>query len=812
MALRLSSPKNAPAPVAPRAGDVAARAQALLLARDYKGYRSLFDQASAVEDVHARYRTRVMLIEQGLGAAGAVPQADVPQLFLTVAKAAVELLEEEPREPFILNYLGVALYELGALDQAEALFRATRRLDPNVPHVEDNLGHVARRRKRGKLALPKAVSAALVPVAARGKACADRARPAEGLSLSLCMIVKDEEEMLPRCLEAAAPAVDEIIVVDTGSSDRTIEIAKSFGAKVIEFEWTGSFADARNVSIDAATGDWLMYLDADEVLVAEDAPRLRELTGHTWREAFYLVETNFTGDLEDGMAVTHNAMRVFRNRPGYRFKGRVHEQVAHALPGFLPERFESTTVRVEHYGYLGAVRDAKEKSRRNLELLEKQAADGIDTPFHAFNMGSEYAAAGDEKKALASFQKAWDMLVDDQQRTSYGYVPSLTNRLVKALRICGDLEGAESRADDGLELFPGFTDLVLEQAKCARARGDLDSAVALTERCLEMGDAPAKYSSTVGSGTYLAMLALAELHTLRGGRAEAEQVLLTCLEQHPAFLGAVLPLATAMLASGKDAADVVEAIESRVTNITPSVNFMLGAALYESGAAAEAEQRFAAVLERQPASGPARVALAESLLSQARYDEAATVAAAIGAGEPLAGAARRAELFALLVSGESDAAAGALANGRSDLAEGDLALFDAWLSAARGGALPPRLPASSASLLVVTLEALLRVREVDAFGMLVPLLDVTGLPWRDRRELLASMYLRRGFLDSAAEEWIGVVEDTGPDAGAMLGLAQVAAARDLHEDALVFATEARELDPSNAGAVRLIESLAGAAA
>jgi tetratricopeptide (TPR) repeat protein len=581
---------------------------------------------------------------------------------------------------------------------------------------------------------------------------------------------------------------------------------------VIEFEWTGSFADARNVSLEAATGDWLMYLDADEVLVPEDAPRLRELTGHTWREAFYLVETNFTGDLEDGMAVTHNAMRVWRNRPEYRFKGRVHEQFAYALPGYLPERFESTTVRVEHYGYLGAVRDAKEKSRRNLELLEKQAADGVDTPFHAFNMGSEYAAAGDEKKALASFQKAWDKLSGDQQRTSYGYMPSLTNRLVKALRICGDLDGAEARAGDGLKLFPGFTDLVLEQAKCARARGDLDAAVALTERCIEMGDAPSAYSSTVGSGTYLALLALAELHTLRGRRAEAEQVLLSCLERYPAFLGAVLPLASAMLASGKDAAEVVDAIESRVTDITPSVNFMLGAALYESGAAVEAEVRFAAVLERQPASGPARVALSETLLSQSRYAEAAAAAAAIAAGEPLANAARRAELFALLVSDELDAAAATLANGRSDLAEGDLALFDAWLSAARGGPLPPRLPVSSASLLVVTLEALLRVREVDAFGMLVPLVDVTGLPSRDRRELLASMYLRRGFLDSAAEEWIGVVEDTGPDAGAMLGLAQVAAARELREDALVFATEARELDPSNAGAARLIESLAAAAA
>ena len=157
------------------------------------------------------------------------------------------------------------------------------------------------------------------------------------------MIVRDEEEMLPRCLAAVRDAVDEIIVVDTGSTDRTIEIARSFGAKVIEREWTGSFADARNASFDAATGDWVMFLDADEVLVADDAQRLREILGRTWREAFYLVETNFTGELGDGTAVTHNAMRVFRNRPEYRFEGRIHEQIAHNLPSGRPSASRSPT-------------------------------------------------------------------------------------------------------------------------------------------------------------------------------------------------------------------------------------------------------------------------------------------------------------------------------------------------------------------------------------------------------------------------------------------------------------------------------------
>ncbi len=90
------------------------------------------------------------------------------------------------------------------------------------------------------------------------------------MRISLCMIVKDEEEMLPRCLAAVAEHVDELVIVDTGSTDRTVEIAESFGADVVEFPWNGSFADARNVSLDRATGDWILWLDADEVL--DDGP------------------------------------------------------------------------------------------------------------------------------------------------------------------------------------------------------------------------------------------------------------------------------------------------------------------------------------------------------------------------------------------------------------------------------------------------------------------------------------------------------------------------------------------------------------
>ncbi|MDP8943636.1 MAG: glycosyltransferase, partial [Actinomycetota bacterium] len=634
MALRLQDASSLPAPGDARPPDarIAERAQALLDAREVKAYRALFAEAAAVEDPHRRYSARRKLMELGLGAAGAIPDAAVPGLFAAVARAGLDALDENPREPTLLNLAGVALYELGTIGPAETLFRAATRLDPTLPHVARNLEEIARRRGRGAAIsplLPRHLRAALPAIGRRAEEVARRARPAEGLTLSLCMIVKDEEEMLPRCLEAIRPAVDEIVVVDTGSSDRTIEIARSFGAKVIEHPWTGSFSEPRNVSFDAASGDWIVYLDADEVLVGDDAERLRALTGRTWREAFYLVETNFTGDLEDGTAVTHNALRVFRNRPEYRFEGRIHEQIAHNLPAYLPERLEVADVRVEHYGYLGAVRDAKEKSRRNSELLERQLAEGGDSPFLHFNLGSEYAAAGDSRAALESFKAAWDRLRDDPLLASFGFVPSLMDRLVTALRVTGDLDGATRQADEFLAIFPDFTDLVLEQAHAARAGGDSERAIELFERCLEMGDAPSRYSSTVGCGTYLALTGLADMRRARRELEQAERLLGRCLSEHPRYLGVVEPLSAVMLARGREPGAVVAQIEEQLETVTPSARFMLGTSLYEAGHAGHAETQFRAVLERQPGSEPVRVALSEALLSQSRWEEAAEVAAAV---------------------------------------------------------------------------------------------------------------------------------------------------------------------------------------
>src|SRR3954447_14551682 len=179
MALRLSRPADAPAQEKARAAErLDARAKACLAAVDLSGYRQLFAQAATIEDPHRRYHAGRTLVEQGLAAASTTAAKDVPALFLTVARHAIELLEQEPREPVLLNYAGVALYELGSLDAAEKLFKACRRLDDTVAHVEGNLQEIAHRRRGGHAMpnLPAPVRAALKPLASRAKECAKQAR------------------------------------------------------------------------------------------------------------------------------------------------------------------------------------------------------------------------------------------------------------------------------------------------------------------------------------------------------------------------------------------------------------------------------------------------------------------------------------------------------------------------------------------------------------------------------------------------------------------------------------------------------------
>jgi tetratricopeptide (TPR) repeat protein len=796
MALRTSSiaPSQA-TPAAPadwrgRVDLAVSVAAARLAAADLDGLAAVFADVATWEDEQRAYQARCRLAELVLAYRPDDVDAWV-RAFIAGATHLLAALEREPREPVLLNHVGVLLYELCEAGAAADLFRAAARLDPELAHARANLEH-ARERARSGARLPGLGATRTRQLAERARRLAGRARPVKKLTLSLCMIVKDEEEMLPGCLEPLRGVVDEMIVVDTGSTDRTVEIAESYGATVVHFPWNGSFADARNASIEAASGDWLIYLDADEHMEADDARHLRALLGRTWREGFYLVETNYTGGSDAGSAVTHMALRVWRNRPQYRFAGRIHEQKTHTMPTYLPERFETTRIRVRHYGYLNQRMAAKDKSRRNIQLLEQEAQESR-TPFTDYNLGSEYIVLGDHAAARLHLDRSWAAL-REQGLESVGYAPLLVSRAARARREVGDFDAAVAAVEEGLARFPDHTDLVLEAALTARSRGDLRQAAELAERCLEMGDAPAEYASTTGAGTFLALTLLAEVHAAQGDRAGQERILRRCLAEHPDYIAPVLPLVELLIARGVDPAEIDALVPGKVP-----ARLLAGSAYIEGNHPADAERWFRGALEAQPSNSAARMGLSESLLAQRRFAEAAEVAAGEPAGSPLAARAAEAVVFASAVQGDADAMDAAVERALPSLLDADADLYRAWASAIRGGESAAALGTAAGPTAVRMLEALLRVTETNAFTTLLSVFARVQLPERQRRELLATMYLRRGFLESAADEWIAVAT-TQPDASAMLGLAQVALARGYDQDAVGFAAEAVRLEPGFEGA------------
>lgn len=196
--------------------------------------------------------------------------------------------------------------------------------------------------------------------------------------ISLCMIVKDEESVLARCLESARNAVDEIIIVDTGSTDRSMEIAREFGATVIEHAWTNDFAEARNVALEAATGDWILSLDADEVLTPLAGKDLKKVAKKSRYVGAYLP---LRDEQDDGKVTVSLMFRFFRNRPEIRWRYRLHEQVlVSALELVRSEGLRLAQVEGEilHDGYKDAVMEAKGKNERNLRLFELQMRDTPD--------------------------------------------------------------------------------------------------------------------------------------------------------------------------------------------------------------------------------------------------------------------------------------------------------------------------------------------------------------------------------------------------------------------------------------------------
>jgi glycosyltransferase involved in cell wall biosynthesis/Tfp pilus assembly protein PilF len=309
--------------------------------------------------------------------------------------------------------------------------------------------------------------------------------------VSLCLIVKDEVGNLPALLSSVGPLVDEIVVVDTGSQDRSCDLARVYGARVFQFPWTGNFAEARNVSLDQARGRWILVLDADEVLASRDLAPLRALLERTQAPtAFSFTTRNYTDEIarkhwnanrgeypgeERGSGWTpSDKVRLFPNDPRLRFKGAVHELVEESLLA-LGIPIHACDVPVHHYGRLDHGRTlAKQETYYRLGL-QKLAESGAGA-----GALLELARQATELGHSLEAQELWLKLLHEEPRCgeahfNLGYLHLTT----------GNYPRARMHAELAVRLAPEMKEAAFNLAKCLLVSGELHPALNGSQELLE---------------------------------------------------------------------------------------------------------------------------------------------------------------------------------------------------------------------------------------------------------------------------------------------------------------------------------------
>jgi tetratricopeptide (TPR) repeat protein len=344
--------------------------------------------------------------------------------------AALESLARRPFHPEA--WLHLTEIALDAGDEARAL-QCLDRLLALSPKWDVPIG--VRANLKGKPALTATDIAWPEPPAA-----------SDSPRLSVCMIVKDEEEFILQAIESVRALAYQVVVVDTGSTDRTVALAESLGAEVHHFEWNDNFSDARNYSLEHVTGDWVLILDADEILDPEGNDDLaRDLYSEN-QLGFRIPLANFMRTEDHTLQQTGDGVtyvpRLFRNAPGLHFVGRVHEQIFSSIvvrQGHWGMDSGIGRTRLLHFGYDPSVKISRDKVKRNLRLLDKAVEEMPDEPALLMNYALDLFNDGRIDEALVQHRHAMEVLA---QHEAQHVMPEVRERLVSM--FCFHLLQAEN--------------------------------------------------------------------------------------------------------------------------------------------------------------------------------------------------------------------------------------------------------------------------------------------------------------------------------------------------------------------------------
>lgn len=312
---------------------------------------------------------------------------------------------------------------------------------------------------------------------------------AKRADISLCMIVKNEERTLADCLSSVKPFVREMLILDTGSSDRTIEIAKECGAIVNEMPWPDSFALARTESMKNAKGKWIMWVDADDTLPLSCGETIVQAVASAPEDVIgFVVPVRFLEEQGNGTEVDH--VKVFRNFRGLEWEGRIHEQILASLRKVFPEgRLARLDAHVLHSGYDVSPEGQARKRERDEKLLKLDLEERPDHPFVLFNLGMTDHYTDGHEAAVDWLRRSIEVSGKDESHLRKAFA-----LLVGSLKALNKPDEAKKECERGLERVPNDPELLFLLAGLAAGRGEHEEAVRLYQASLT-GDTGGAFTS-----------------------------------------------------------------------------------------------------------------------------------------------------------------------------------------------------------------------------------------------------------------------------------------------------------------------------
>jgi len=347
-------------------------------------------------------------------------------------------------------------------------------------------------------------------------------------AISLCMIVRDEEKNLDRCLRSVRDYVDEVIIVDTGSVDSTPEIAKGYAARVVFLPWPKDFSQARNESLKYATKDWILVLDGDEELPAQTACDLKKLARAEDIEGWTFAIVSPESSTREGRQQEHLSLRMFRNKKEYRFAGRIHEQINPVLGPKNGEAIQYANLRIMHYGYTNDDGERRRKMLRNMAILQEALAENPQEPFLHYSLGVSYFALGDLDKSQSHYEAALRNL-----DAGAGFAADLYRNYNLCLYEMGDYARVLQLSEQGLGYFPDYPDLYFIKGMAFFDLDMLPQARANFFKCTCFRQLIPNHVTTQGVTGHLALENLAGVYAREENFDEAVRCLTLALKEKP---------------------------------------------------------------------------------------------------------------------------------------------------------------------------------------------------------------------------------------------------------------------------------------